>query len=161
VTPITSVGGSDSTAVLSDLAALLSAVSLAPSSKPIFVFRPEDTKALALLAGASGGLLFPELGATGGQIAGVPVLPSDQLAAGTALLIDATGVACGSGALTLDSGEHAALQMSDSPATGPTNTVSLLQTDSKALRVERYFVSELARADAVALLENVAWASGS
>ena len=98
----------------------------------------------------------------------MPVLPSDQVpvigSPGTGIvLIDATGIAGDCAIVSLDRATQASLQMDDSPTqasggtgspemSGGSTMVSLFQTNSVALRAERYFGAQRLRTAAVQIL---------
>ena len=58
---------------------------------------------------------FPTMGPMGGTLLTLPFLVSDQLAAGTLLLIDANGIIGGAETIRLDNSTQATLQMDSSP----------------------------------------------
>jgi hypothetical protein len=83
---------------------------------------------------------------------------------GTIVLLDAQQILYGDGGVTLDAGAHVDVQMSDAPTgssvTGTGSTlVSMWQTNSTALKVERYISWQVARAGAVVWIENASYAA--
>lgn len=100
-------------------------------------------------------------------MAGVPTLISDSLPTGTGVMFDAAQVGANSGEVRVDSSTVADIQMDNAPTNSagagspptpvPTTIVSLWQTNSVALRVERYFLAKLLRSGAVASLSGVSY----
>lgn len=164
-TPIPSAGATAANTI-TDITALLAAVSLNAQSKPYFIFSPAAVKAL-LGKTVSGTRVWIDATWAGGGLLGVPLLISDGLPSGTAVLLDATAVAAVPGEVNIDSSRAASLQLDDAPtqaSTGgspaaptPTSLVSLFQTNSVAARAERSFAFKLLRADAAASLSGVSY----
>ena len=138
-TPIPSSGD-----VLTDLAPS------GASSLWFFVIEPSQAKILATLPGVNG-TAFPQMNVNGGSIGGVTILVSGQLAAGTAVLFDATAIAAASENVALSASREAVITTVASPA----SSVSLWPQDLVALRAERWFGFSLLRADGVASLSGV------
>jgi hypothetical protein len=136
--------------VLTDLAALLAAVPSGSSSRLFFVIEPSQAKILATLPGVNGAA-FPQMNVNGGSIGGVTIIVSGQLAAGTAVLFDATAIAAASENVALSASREAVVTTVASPA----SSVSLWPQDLVALRAERWFGFSLLRADGVASLSGV------
>lgn len=162
--PTASVGSS-----ADDVAALLAAVSTGSNSRLFLAARPEDAKTMAVERGAGGDRLWPALGVNGGDAAGIRVVPTDGLDAGTAVLFDAAQIGAAPGTVEIDASSQADVQMDAAPTiatrggspTAPTaaNLVSLFQTNSTATRVQRIFGFKALSAAAVASLSGVAWGS--
>jgi Phage capsid family len=169
VTPI--VGTTD---VFTDLAAMLAAIDSDASSRFFLVVDPDTVKRLATAGSVAGGRMHPDLTPSGGTLCGIPVIVSDQAAlSGSpvnmgAVLVDAAGIAADSGPVTLDQTEQAALLMDDAPVMSsggvgsPTtpvgaNLVSLWQTNSRAIRAERFFGFVKLRSDAVQMVSGASW----
>jgi hypothetical protein len=107
-----------------------------------------------------------------------PVIPSDAVDANSIVGIVADSILVSDQGIDLDTAEHASLQMldddtgdgspadpvvsqaSDSPPV-PTSLVSLWQTNSVGLRVQRRFKLDVARSGAVAQVDGITWNSGS
>ena len=136
-----------------DAEVALDNVNLTGSGRLYWVMQPQLANALATKVATNGNRLFPELSPTGGQLAGLPALVTNQLpaAAGspiaTALwLIDAT------------------VQMDTAPAGDAvaavalgTPLVSLWQENLVALLAEVRFAAQRIRPNAVAVIEGAAW----
>lgn len=150
--------GSSASQILGDLELLLDDVQLGAGSKPYLAASPTAVKGLALKLRATGN--FPTLTVTGGDLAGVEVWPCDALSS-TAILFDATGLACGDEGLEQMESTNATLEMAN-PASGssltPTGTslVSMFQSDSRAIKLVRRFGATRFR-PAVSVLTSVAW----
>jgi hypothetical protein len=98
----------------------------------------------------------------GGELAGVPVLVSDQVPAADsngrkAVLLDATAIAGDAEAPMLDASDQATLQLATNPAGGAQNLVSMFQTDSVALLVTRWLGFDVTRPSGVVVIEDVQW----
>lgn len=164
-TPIPSAGSSAAN-TQTDVDALLAAVEFGAQSRPFFVFSPAAIKKL-LSKTASGQRIWPDLTWAGGMLSGIPTLVSDGLPAGTALLLDATGVAATPGEIRIDSSTVADIEMSDSPTmtisagspAAPTaaQIVSMFQVNGLAAKGERTFAFKLLRDDAAASLSGVSY----
>ena len=159
-----SSSGTTAANVREDLRDLAASISTSVRSRLFLIVSPADAKGLALMGDASGAAAFPLMGTGGGVIGGITVLVSDGVPTATAVLIDASGIGAGSGRVELDTTRNAALEMADfgltsasmtgSPPTSSTGTtlVSLFQTNSVGLRVERFFGAARLRTDAVAVM---------
>lgn len=161
VTPTASAGATTAN-ILTDLETLVAAVDTGATSRLFLALEADHAKKLATKQTATAGqLAFPGMTATGsGQIAGIRVLPTDQLPSGGALLIDADGLAAATDAIVLDAATQASIEMVDTasdPATASTVYTSLFQTGQHALRAERWFAFALARSKACAALSGVAY----
>jgi HK97 family phage major capsid protein len=146
ITPLASTG-STAAAVMSDLRALLQAVLDGGSpdfSSTVFVMSPTDALALSLLLTSGGQRAFPDLGATGGSIWGVPALVSKAADLGGSPPARIIAAIDGSRVLVADDGlmtvgaSKAALQFTDAPVAGAANSISLYQTESTAIRLVLY-----------------------
>jgi hypothetical protein len=85
---------------------------------------------LAAMSGAN----RPNVGARGGEVAGIPAIPS-RAATDTLALIDATAIAIGEADVELKVSREATIEMADNPTNNsvtptPTNHVSLWQSNS-------------------------------
>lgn len=160
-TPITSTNPE------ADFAALVSALTYGSNAKLYYVVPPASAGKIATKLGTSGNSQFPNMTPTGGTIAGVPTLISDSLPSGTGVAFDAAQVGGNSGQVRVDSSDTADLQMDDSPTNSAgegspptpvsTTIVSLWQTNSVAIKVERYFLAKLLRSGAAASLSGVSY----
>ena len=115
---------------------------------------------MALLRTAEGGLIFPDVGARGGSVLGIPLLisrasPRDSTG-GQLALIDPSGIAYGADSLSFDSAEHAAVAMSDTPESEP-ELVSLWQHKLVGFKAIMSANWEVQQAGSIAVLTGVAW----
>jgi HK97 family phage major capsid protein len=159
--------GTDIPAVREDIRTLLTAISPRANSRIYVVMRPQTATDLSLMSDADGELAFPNLSFRGGELQrDLPVLVSDQLGVGRVIMVDATGLAGESGEVTFNGSRQTALQLSDTPTNDsltptPTTATTLFQTNSVALKAERYFGYEVVRSSAVAALEEVDWGTAN
>ncbi|WP_153020645.1 phage major capsid protein [Pseudomonas sp. BMS12] len=155
--------GAPSTAATSDAAADIAAlIGLFGGDLGTAYFVTDATTAtnMALLRTAEGGLIFPDVGARGGSVLGIPLLisrasPRDSNG-GQLALIDPTGIAYGADGLTFESAEHATVAMSDTPESDPV-LVSLWQRNLVGYKSIMSSNWEVQRDGSVALLTSVAW----
>jgi hypothetical protein len=155
----------------SDFAAALDAIDLSANSR-LHCYMPSKTlKQLCLRGeGHDGPPTFPDLTFDGGSISGMPVLPVDALVdqndtatLGNAIVIvDASQIMGFAGTLIADATQEASLYFDDA-ASGKSaqSMVSLFQTSSTALRLERWFACERPRARSVAVISNAHYSAGS
>jgi hypothetical protein len=122
---------------------------------------------LSMMLNPLGQSEFPGLTMNGGTFLGVPVIVSDYLpvdsSGGMIVLVNARDVwLADDGQVTIDASREASLQMDNAPtnnsatATGST-MVSMYQTNSVALRAERYINWARRRTSGVAYLSGVSY----
>jgi hypothetical protein len=116
------------------------------TSKVVLVVTPDVAKTVAGLQGQNGPL-YPAMSCTGGKIGMLDVMVSESLVTIgiDELLLDADGVGGDAEPNTFDAARHASIAMDDAPAAGAQNLTSMWQTNSVALRIERYFGVEVLR----------------
>jgi HK97 family phage major capsid protein/HK97 family phage prohead protease len=113
---------------------------------------------------------FPGLSMEGGTLNGIPVILSQYAAnaSGGGNLVIALNqreiFLADDGAVTVDASQEASLQMLDNPTNNsatatPTTMVSMWQTNSIALRAERFINWAKRRDDAVVYMDDVNWGS--
>jgi HK97 family phage major capsid protein len=122
-------------------------------ARPAYYTTPAVARMLAFSRDPLGARAFPEMTPQGGTLDGVPVRVSQYLAhnggsggAILALIDEAEIFLADDGSVTVDASEQASIEMSDTPAgsSNPTvaassvNLVSMWQTNSIALRAERF-----------------------
>ena len=149
--------GPTSESVRADISNLLKAISTGQSSKLFILTTALICKSWSMLSDGKGVSAFPDLTPQGGSINGITVLVSDGVTVGNVLLADASGIAAGSGDVTLNEFREGMVQLDtapDSPPSASTNFVSLWQLNLSALVVERFFVAARLRPDAVAVCNN-------
>jgi HK97 family phage major capsid protein len=147
---------------LADLGKLLDVVNTTGAGRPYLVVLPHVANRLATKATTGGDQAFPGMTPQGGEIAGVPVLVSDQAPASDsngnkAVLIDGAAIVGDSDTVAVDTSENAALQMADNPAGGAQPLVSMFQSNSTALLATRFFGFDLIRSTGVAVLTDASW----
>lgn len=164
VTPATA-SGATALAALSDLRAMLATVNTTAVGKLYWVMSPDVANRAATLTTTTGSPVFPGLGPVGGELLMLPALVSSEVAAGTLYLVDGSGIAASSEAITLSASNEVSLEMLDSAlaqdsivGTGA-NLVSMFQTNSTAILAKSWFGAERFRANSVAILNTIAWAS--
>ena len=157
----TASAGSSAANVYTDLAALLAALDTGATSRLFFIIGAANAKKLMTKTTTSGDLAFPQMGPSGGSILpGVTALVSDQVAASTAMMIDATQLLAETGPIGLSMSRHTTLQFSDAPDFPPTaltGVINLWQFDLRALMAERFFGFAKVRANSVAVLSGVTY----
>lgn len=129
--------------------------------RPAYYTTPAVARLLSFLTDSLGNPAFPGVTPTGGMYKGVPIRVSNYLAnnggSGGApfILVDEAEVyLADDGGVTLDASEQASIEMSDAPTNNsgtPTaaSLVSMWQTNSIALRAERFVWWGLRRSGAI------------
>lgn len=172
VTPITS-SGDDIDAIKCDLQALWAPFIAARNAPRNAVYIMSSTLALALslLENPLGQPEFGGLTINGGNLKGVPVIVSDYMqdftdtAGEIVVLANASDIFLSDdGQVTLDASREATIQMDgaptqDSGAPTASTGVSMFQTNSVAIRAERYINWAKRRSSAVQVLDGVNWGS--
>jgi hypothetical protein len=114
----------------------------------------------------------PRAGARGGDVLGIPLIASRSVPSGSIILVDPTGIALGEGPAVGRVSRQASILMDTAPGmasvqagspSGPVSAqlVSMFQTNSVALLVERAIAWQVVRSDAVALITGAAYGEGS
>jgi HK97 family phage major capsid protein/HK97 family phage prohead protease len=146
------------------------AANLTPTNG-VWIMSTTRALALSLMTNALGQPSFPGITMNGGTFMGMPVIVSEYVVTGSpaadlVILVNASDIYLSDdGQVTVDASTEASLEMSDTPANNsatPTaaQLVSMFQTNSIALRAERYINWSRRRAQAVQYLENVNWGAG-
>lgn len=140
-----------------DLATMLAAVNLTGNGALFLVVTPAVVNTLL----GTGPDNYPDLTPNGGSVNGITVVVSNQLSEDSSgadiAMIDASQVFFGADPITLDASSEASLIFDDSPAGGASNQVSLYQTNSTALRAERWFAVERMRDSAVHVITGASY----
>ena len=133
-------------------------------ARPAYYTTPAVARFLAFTRDALGNVAFPGVTAQGGTLDGIPLRISQYLAnnggSGGApfILVDESEVyLADDGTVTLDASEHATIEMTDAPVGSTSATVTsngapfvnMFQTNSVALRAERWIWWGLRRTGAV------------
>lgn len=172
VTPIHS-SGNDAEAVRADIAKLWTPfinANISPTTA-VYIMSPLTALKLSLMRNALGQLEFPGITINGGRLDGIPVIvsnfvPTDSTGS-LVILVNAQDVfIADDGTVTIDASREASLQMdnaptNDSPTPTATALVSMFQTNSVALRAERYINWMKRRAQAVQFLDRVNWGTSA
>jgi HK97 family phage major capsid protein/HK97 family phage prohead protease len=158
--------GNDAAAVRNDIAAVFGAyiaANMTPTSG-VWIMQATTALALSLMQNPLGQSEFPGIGMNGGTLFGLPVIVSQYVAAGNVILANAQDIfLADDGQIMIDASREASLQMDNAPATQDATTgagielVSMFQTNSVAIRAERWINWQKRRAGAVVLLTGVAW----
>jgi len=124
--------------------------------------------ALSLMRNTLGQKEFPDITMMGGTFEGLPVIASEYVPTVTGgaivILANASDIwVADDGQVVLDASREASLQMDDAPTNNsvvPTATtmVSMFQTNSVAMRAERWINWQKRRPAAVQVLDDVNWA---
>lgn len=128
-----------------------------------FVTDATTAARMALHRNTAGDLVFPDVGARGGSILGIPLLISRasprEAGTGQLTLIDPTGIAYGAEDLTFESAAHATLVMSDTPEDEEDEPVQFGLWQHNLIGYKSILTAnwEVQRAGSVAFLSDVAW----
>ena len=158
--------GSSAAQISSDLRTMLNRMVATGSdlSSVAIILHPQTALFMSSLLTTGGDLMFPNLGATGGEIWKIPVMTT--LAAGDwnsptermIVAIDARGILyADDGKVLIDASREASLQFVSDPVTGATALVSLWQMNYTALRVERFVSFQRADDNAVQIISGVTY----
>jgi HK97 family phage major capsid protein/HK97 family phage prohead protease len=169
LTPI-HASGTNANAVRADIARLWAPFitnNISPTTA-VYIMSPMTALKLSLMRNDLGQAEFPNITINGGTLEGIPVITSNYIPTVTAgsliILANAEDIfLADDGTVTIDASREASLQMDSAPtmdSTTPTGTqvVSMFQTNSVALRAERYINWMKRRAQAVAYLDQVEYA---
>ena len=170
--------GTDEAAARADVGTLMTALANAnlPYSQAVWIMNSAAAIQLFLMQNALGQPSFPGMLATGGTFMGRPVIVSDHIASSgspatsiVVLMIPQEVYLSDDGQVMVDASREASLQMDDAPtmastsgspaAPTATSVVSMFQTNSVAIRAERYINWARRRDAAVQYLTGVAYAA--
>lgn len=168
IVAINSVGNSAEN-VRTDIAATLTqfiAANISPTTA-VWILSARRALSLSLMRNALGQREFPDITMMGGMLEGIPVITSEYQHSDSdgdnAVLVNASDIwLADDGQVMLDASREASLQMNDVPTqdasqgTG-TSLVSMFQTNSVALRAERWINWQRRRNAAVVVLNAVNW----
>lgn len=168
VTP-TASSGAAAINVRTDLGALFAGPESAnlDLGSAVIIMDMKTALRLSLQQTSLGGQQYPQMTMMGGKLDGIPVIVSNNLPAVTAgsymILVFASEIyLADDGQVTVDMSTEASIEMSDAP-TGASDTptavsvVSMFQTNSMALRAERYINWAKRRNSAVSIISGVAY----
>jgi HK97 family phage major capsid protein/HK97 family phage prohead protease len=170
--------GTDEAAARADVGTLMTALANAnlPYSQAVWIMNSAAAIQLFLMQNALGQPSFPGMLATGGTFMGRPVIVSDHISPTGSpatsiivLMIPQEIYLSDDGQVMVDASREASLQMDDSPTMASTSgspatptatsVVSMFQTNSVAIRAERYINWARRRDAAVQYLTGVAYAA--
>lgn len=170
--------GTDAAAVRTDVGTLMTAFATAnlPYSQAVWIMNSTAAIQIFLMQNALGQPEFPGMLADGGVFMGRPVIVSDHIAQSgspatgiVVLMIPSEVYLSDDGQVMVDASREASLQMDDSPTMASssgspatptaTSVVSMFQTNSVAIRAERYINWARRRDAAVQYLTGVAYAA--
>jgi HK97 family phage prohead protease len=169
VSGIPATGTGDAADVRTDIRALFAAFRAAnnPPRSGVWIMNSNTAIALGLMTNALGQAEFPGIDANGGRLLGMPIIVSDHVPADTnghiVVLLNAQDVYyADDGGVTVDTSEHASLEMSDAPShdsVTPTaaSLVSMWQTNSVAFRAEQRLNYMRRRASGVQMITGANW----
>lgn len=153
-----------------DLAAGFAEINVGQGSKLLVATSPAVVKDIALQGQTEGPAAFADVVIPGGgSICGVPLISCDALSnygsyGDLLLVIDCAQIAGDSGVVVASASSSADLQMLDgglgSPSEGA-ELVSLFETDSTAMKLERFFSLVRLRSTAVGAIKNCSYGVGS
>jgi HK97 family phage major capsid protein len=168
VTPIVA-SGLDGDAVRTDVGAAMGkyiAANITPSTA-VWIMSATTALSLSLMRNALGQKEFPDITMMGGTFEGLPVITSEYVpaysAGATVILANASDIwLADDGQVVIDASREASLQMDSAPTNNsatPTATtmVSMFQTNSIAVRAERWINWAKRRAAAVVVISAVNW----
>ncbi|ABE42914.1 phage major capsid protein [Polaromonas sp. JS666] len=160
--PAIAASGTDAAAFKADIANALEAFT-GSLVNAVWVAHPRAGAAIGLMNGSLG--VACNVGARGGELAGLPFLTSESVEIttdGTTItLIDASSVLIAEGAVTLSQSNEGAVEMDTTPTgdgttpTAATTLVPLWQTESTGIKAERHIEWELGRPGAAVVITHV------
>lgn len=168
----TVASGVDAAAVRADLKTLLSPFITAniATSGIVIIMRQAQALSLSLMRTDLGVREFPDMTINGGVLEGIPVIASQFVPQGIVAAVAAPEVyLADDGGVAIDLSREASLEMADSsltnaitdggspPVSVETTLVSMFQTNSVAIRAERFINWRRRRTAAVAYLTAVGW----
>jgi hypothetical protein len=166
--------GTSADAIRADIATILGAYTSTNQNVAGLVFIMPETLAmqLGLLRNPLGQAEFTGISARGGTLEGFPVITSQYAVHGGKNMVIAVNTAfvllADDGQVTIDASREASLEMSDAPVSNSvtdvppaTSLISMFQTDSIALRAERYINWAKAAPGACVWMDNVLWGSAT
>lgn len=163
--------GNDAAAVRYDIRRLLGVMIAANMNTGglVFIMRQAQALALGLMRNDLGQKEFPDINLNGGTLEGIPVITSQYVPVGIVVAAVAPEIyLADDGAVSIDLSREASLEMDTAPTNAITNDasppisveqamVSMFQTNSVAIRAERFINWRRRRVDSVAYLTAVGW----
>ncbi|MEP6503260.1 MAG: phage major capsid protein [Betaproteobacteria bacterium] len=165
LTPIASTGSS-ADEVRADVARLFAAFDAADGAfdTAYIAMHPRTAVYMGQLTTTNGGLLYPHLGARGGDVLGVPVLVSSALELVNSpgetfmTMFDPSQVLFGDDEnVSIDVATHASIQLDDAPSPGAQQLVSLWENGLRALKLVRACSWKLTSGAGAAVLTEITY----
>lgn len=165
LTPIASTGSS-ADQVRADIAKLFATFDAADGAfdSAVIAMHPRTAVYMGQLTTTNGGLLYPRLGARGGDVLGVPVLVSSACelvnspGEAFAAMFDPTQVLFGETEdVAIDVATYAALTLDDAPGAGAQSLVSLWENGLRALKLVREVSWKLTSGSGAAVLTEITY----
>jgi len=149
---------------LADILGLINhfATNMIPVGGLTFILSPTNALALSFRTTIDGSPEFPGIDVTGGNYRGMTFITSNTATTNVVALQPSLILYADDGGVTIDASREASLQMDSapmSPADATTVYVSLFQTNSVALRAERFINWKRVTTNAVKYLTAAAWPS--
>ena len=170
VTTITSAG-TDADSIRTDIKKAMTqflTANISPTSA-VWIMSSTTALSLSLMTNALGQPEFPGVTMNGGTFNGIPVITSEYVPSDSnghyVILANASDIwLADDGNVVVDASREASLQMLDNPTNNSssgtaTSMVSMFQTNSVAIRAERWINWQKRRAQAVAVISGVNWGS--
>lgn len=161
--------GTDANAVRADVRAAVTQFINANISlmSGVWIMPATVALTLSLMRNALGQREFPDITMMGGTFEGLPVIVSEYVPTDSSgalvILANAQDIwLADDGQVVIDASREASLQMLDNPTNNsstatPTTMVSMFQTNSIAIRAERWINWKKRRSAAVSMIDNVLW----
>lgn len=169
VTPIVASGTGTADDINTDVNAAMGAfitANITPSSA-VWIMSARRALSLSLMRNALGQKEYPDITMMGGTFEGLPVIVSEHVPSDTSgdyiILVNTSDIwLADDGNVVIDASREASLQMLDNPTNAsdtatPTTMVSMFQTNSVAIRAERWINWAKRRASAVVVISGANW----
>lgn len=169
VTPIPASGTGTADDINTDVNAAMGAfitANITPSSA-VWIMSARRALSLSLMRNALGQKEYPDITMMGGTFEGLPVIVSEHVPSDTSgdyiILVNTSDIwLADDGNVVIDASREASLQMLDNPTNAsddatPTTMVSMFQTNSVAIRAERWINWAKRRASAVVVISGANW----
>lgn len=157
--------GNDADSVREDIAVLWSVAdgTNISNASAVYITDSKTARRLSTMTNPLGNKEFPKVTVKGGEIDGIPLLvsnyvPSDSNGSLFILAFASEIYLADDGIVTIDTSREASIIMDSEPnSESAPKIVSMFQTNSIAIRAERYVNWEKRRPEAVAYIKNVNW----
>jgi HK97 family phage major capsid protein len=169
VTPV-SASGVNAAAIRADIASIMNKFITANLSLKtgVWIMSPVTAMRLSLMTNGLGQPEFPDISMMGGKLQGLPVITSNYVpnsvsGGSMVVLMDASEVyLADDGTVVIDASREASLQMDNAPtnnaSTGTGSTmVSMFQTDSVAIKAQRFINWQKRRSAGVQYVDAAHW----